>query len=910
MCELFAKVIFILAKKNKLTYLFFDLFIIFSHHKTTDMQIHPTFYCLFLLFPYFNGRAQMSEKFNLSVDSTVNRLASLNRVYYATRINSHPKIDGKLNDACWVSGIWDGNFVQQSPLQGKFPSQKTEIKILYDNNNLYVGIKCYDKGKIRPILSRRDEMAGDYVGIAFDSYHDKLTAYEFDVSAAGQKIDQIHLGNYNTDLNWDAVWDGKAWVSDSIWTSEMQIPFSQIRFAPGDKQVWGMHLMRWIDLQQEEDHWKLVPIDAPSMVYLFGELRGIEGVRPKTNFEFLPYLNTRFSPNTDQENKMRYGAGLDGKIGLNSGFKLEYTFNPDFGQVESDPAVLNLTSYEVFNEEKRPFFLEGNTILDFSLGDDMLFYSRRIGHSPGVSPDLNNVDASYIYTPENTTILSALKLTGKTKNGLSVGVVQSLTSREDATIQKGVFNGDSISRMAIEPFTNYMVGRIKQDFDKGNTVLGGMITSNFRNINDDHLKYLASSAITGGIDFQHNWRKRKYFVDFKGVFSDIHGDSKAITQLQRTAVHYYQRTDANYLNFNPESTNLSGWGGFLQGGKRSGKFRAIGSLNWRSPGVDFNDVGYLYQADIIKQTIKLTYKVSEPRGILRSYYTEFTQEHDWSFGGETTLDRLNLHGFLQFNNLWLVHLNLRRNFNIFDTRELRGGPKLFKDDNNDLDLYIQTNSIKDFWAGFGPRFTRSADKISKANYFTAYFKWQLSDRFSITSRTVINNTVDNSEFIPRSRYISESTKYIVGTIDFSTISSTLRLEYFVSPEFSLQYYGNPYTLTGKFTNFREVADASNKTLGKRYTSLSSITPGKYELQNESKQTYSITRPYIKNQQFNSNLVARWEFRPGSTLYVVWTNTRYADSAEQDQSVWKSFGSIWNAKAENVFMIKFSYWFSL
>ena len=870
------------------------------------MIFRPVLLFLFVFIGIVPTFSQNSEKYSLSSDSTVNRLAGAKRVYYATRINKRPKIDGKLNDECWQTGTWSGGFTQQVPNQGKSPSQDTEIKILYDDNNLYVGFKCYDKGpgEIRPILSRRDDNVGDAAGIAIDSYHDKQTAYEFIVSAAGQKIDQIDLGDYETDLNWDAVWDGKAKVSDSIWTSEIQIPFTQIHFAPKSEQVWGIHIWRWIDRLNEENHWKLIPIDAPAMVYLFGELRGIAGVNPKPNYEFLPYMSTRFSPNTDLKNKTKYGIGLDGKIGLNSGFKLDYAFNPDFGQVEADPAVLNLTSYEVFNEEKRPFFLEGNTILDFSLGDDMLFYSRRIGHAPSFYPNLE--DNQTISINDNTPILNALKLTGKTKDGLSIGVVQSITAKDNATI----YSDNSKSKIAVEPFTNFMVGRIKQDFNKGNTVLGGMVTSTLRDINDDQLNFLPKSALAGGIDFQHNWKKRKYFVDFKGVFSDIKGNSEAISKLQLSPVHYYQRTDADYLDYDENKTNLSGWGGYLQGGKRSGKFRVLGSLNWRSPGVDFNDIGYLYQADIVRQIVKLTYKVSKPKGIVRSYYSEFTQEHDWNFGGQNTLDRLNLHGFIQFNNLWLIHLNLRRNFNTFDTRELRGGPKLFKEDNNDLDLYIQTNSIKDFWAGFGPRFTRSAGNVSKANYFTAYFKWQLSDRFSIVSRTVVNNIIDNNEYILKSRYQSASSKYMVGTIDLNTISSTLRLEYFISPEISLQYYGNPYASTGKYSNFREVVDASNQTLKNRYSSLSPVADNEYLLQNKDNQEYIITKPTINYQQFNSNLVGRWEFRPGSTLYLVWTNTRFADSSLQKESVWKSFGNILNVKAENVFMIKFSYWFSL
>jgi hypothetical protein len=872
------------------------------------MPFRPTVYFMFLLFGATNIFAQNFDKYNLSSDTAVNRLAGTKRVYFATRIEKRPKIDGKLNDLCWESGIWSGGFVQQIPNQGKKPSQETEIKILYDNNNLYVGFKCFDKGpgKIRPILSRRDIMAGDIAGIAIDSYHDKQTAYEFNVAASGQKVDLVHLGAYNFDYNWDAVWDGKAKVYDSIWTSEIQIPFSQIRFTPGDEQVWGIHVWRWIDRYKEESQWKLIPIDAPAMVYLFGELRGIKGIKPKTNYEFLPYLNTRFSPNTDQKNKMNYGIGLNGKIGLNSGLTLDYAINPDFGQVETDPAVLNLTSYEVFYDEKRPFFLEGNTILDFSIGDDMLFYSRRIGHAPSYFPGLDSTQT--ISIADNIPIISALKLTGKTKDGLSVGVVQSLTAKENATI----YSPDSKSKMAVEPFTSFMVGRIKQDFNKGNTVLGGMVTSALRTINDDHLQFLSNSALAGGIDFQHNWKKRKYFVDFKGFFSDINGDKEAISRLQLSPVHYYQRTDADYLEYDPERTSMSGWGGSLQGGKRSGKLRIIGSLNWRSPGVDLNDVGYLYQADVIKQLINVTYKVSHPKGIVRSYFVELEQEHDWSFGGENTLDRYKIHGYTQFSNLWNVHLNLKKNNNIFDTRELRGGPKLYKDGFNDVELFIQSNSVKDLFVGFGPRFKFFSDNISRTDYFTAHLRWQISDRFSITSRTVFDNTTDNNKYVMKKADLAGNTQYLVGTIERKTISSTLRFEYYISPEISLQYYGNPYASTGKYENFREVADADNKSLNLRYNNLQSnlLSDNSYQLQKNGKTEYQIKNPDIKRQVFNSNMVGRWEFRPGSTLYLVWTNTRFQDSDQLDESIIKSFGNIWKVQSQNVFMVKFSYWFSL
>jgi hypothetical protein len=333
--------------------------------------------------------------------------------------------------------------------------------------------------------------------------------------------------------------------------------------------------------------------------------------------------------------------------------------------------------------------------------------------------------------------------------------------------------------------------------------------------------------------------------------------------------------------------------------------RVIGILNWRSPGVDLNDLGYLYQADLIREMVNVTYKVSQPKGIIRSYYIETEQEHALSFGGETTLDRYKLHGYTQFKNLWNVHLNLKATSNFFDTRELRGGPKLFKDDCwKDMELFVQTNQVKDLFVGFGPRFKSFSDDISKTSYFTAMIRWQLNDRFSITSRTIFDNTIDHHEYI-------RNTKFVVGTIDRNTISSTLRFEYFVSPEISIQYYGNPYASTGSYSNFREVADADNKSLDARYKSLQTnlMANNTYQLLENGKTKFQFRNPDFNFQEFRSNLVARWEFRPGSTLYLVWTNTRSAYSADVNQSISKSFRGIWDVKSENVFMLKFSYWFS-
>jgi hypothetical protein len=416
-----------------------------------------------------------------------------------------------------------------------------------------------------------------------------------------------------------------------------------------------MHIWRWIHRFQEESQWKLIPVDAPAMVYIFGELRGINNIPSKRNFEVMPYVKGKYV--TDSENNENFGGGVDGKVGITSDFTLDYTVNPDFGQVEADPSVLNLTSYEVFYDEKRPFFLEGKSILEYNADNDMLFYSRRIGHAPSYQPDTDENET--LSMPENTSIINALKLTGKNKSGFSMGIVNSMTAKEFATIS----SGDISNKEAVEPFTNYFIGRLKQDFNKGSTTIGGIATSTMRNIKDEQLEFLPEKSLVTGLDFEHNWLNRKYFINAKSFYSKIDGSETAISKLQRSSQHLYQREDATHLEYNNQLTSLQGWGGEVNGGKRSGKFRLTGNIDWRSPGVDLNDVGYMRQADYVNQEVNLLYNVNKPKGILLKYYFLLKQEHLWSFGGENLKDFLFTQAKLTFKNYWMLNLNIDRTIN-------------------------------------------------------------------------------------------------------------------------------------------------------------------------------------------------------------------------------------------------------
>lgn len=863
--------------------------------------IVPALICIF-----FGAHAQDSRTYMLSTDSIVNKYASLNRSYQTGRIENRPKIDGKLDDACWKTARWDGQFIQQQPQQAGKPSRDTYVAIVFDSDNLYVALKCFDEAKhIRSVLSRRDEYGGDAVGIALDTYGDNRTAFEFNVTAAGQKIDFMHVGPQEYDENWEAIWEAESAIQDSLWTVEMRIPFSQLRFARGEEKNWGLHIWRWIDRLQEEDHWKLLPIDAPALVYLFGDLTGIQSIRQKRKLELLPYLNLKYSPNTDLKGEWNEGAGLDGKLGLSPDFTLDFSVNPDFGQVEADPSILSLKTYEVFYDEKRPFFLEGNNVFDYTAGRDLLFYSRRIGHAPSLEPTLE--DGETMSLPDNTSIINALKLTGKTKDGLSVGFMHSLTSRETATI----YNTDSVYKATVEPYTNYTIGRVKQDFNKGNTVLGGIVTSVYRNIQNSELEFLPKSALTGGIDFIHNWKKRKYFVDFKSFFSQIKGTEEAIASLQLSSLHFFQRPDANHLDYDAGKTELSGHGGTLKGGKRSGKFRANASFAWRSPGVNLNDVGYVYQTDYLEETAELRYQVNKPKGIWRDYWFRLTQLSNWTYGGELSKQELAAHTYLRFRNLWNVHFNLERDYNVFDTKELRGGPMLYKDPSWDSEIFIQSNPSKNLFTGFGTRFVFGDDQVTARNITQCYLMWRLGKNLNISNQTVYQRNVDYHQYAGRVNLSDGNKGYIIGQIDQDVLVSTLRIEYFLTPEFSLQYYASPYASIGKYSDFRRVNQSQSRSLNERYISLTaSLDDGIYTL-TEQNDSYRIYNPDFTFKELNSNLILRWEYRPGSTLFFVWNNTIYDYlSRTYESSIRRTFGHIFDSSSQNVFMLKFTYWFSL
>ena len=840
------------------------------------------------------------------------------RVYRTVRLQGQPPdIDGRFDDEAWQQGDWAGEYTQFAPTEGARPSKPTELKILYDDRHVYVAIRAYDDPSLVHIYpGRRDDFASyavDVVGICFDSYNDKRTGFEFDLTAGGGKIDLL-LGNgeYEWDTNWDAVWDGKVAHDEKGWTAEFRIPLNQLRFGPHDEQVWGMHAWRWIARNQEEDQWQLIPRQNTGRMYQLGELHGIRGLPRPRHLELLPHVVASSASGPSIPGSGADGSaamGLDAKLGLSSNFTLDATVNPDFGQVEADPSVVNLTAYETFYEEKRPFFLEGRKIFDFPTeGSDQLFYSRRIGQPPSHRPPA--VPGETVRSPESTTILSAMKVTGKTNDGLSVGVLQTLTQKETARIGTPALS----RRSTVEPFGSYTVARIHKDWDKGNTSVGGMFTQTHRFIRDDALSFLPADATTGGIDFNRYLANRRWVVEASGVFSRIDGDRAAILERQTGVVHYYQRSDAKHLGVDASRTSIAGHGGSVRAGTSgTGRLRLTDHFHWYSPGLDLNDMGYLRQADVIANQVFVGWSESRPRGIFRDYSFEVSHEDQWDFGRLHTGGQTRVEASSTFRNKWGADASFAYNQDV-DTRALRGGPALRTQDYYEGAIGIRSDAARrtSFW--LEAERARSVDDDSRAATMDGGARLRLSDRLALLGSLQYESTQDSLQYVTSVDAVT-GLRYLLGRIDQDTWRLTFRANFAVTPDLTVQYYGSPFVSTARYTAFKRAGDTLASAFERRFhpydgTEIAATPDGRrYDVIEEGGARFSFANPDVSFRQFRSNLVLRWEYKPGSTLYLVWSEGRTGEEPFRENRFRQNWSGLWRARPDDVFLVKFSYWFS-
>ncbi len=841
-------------------------------------------------------------------------------VYTTCRLSTaKPVIDGKLDDECWKKGTWAGNYTQLLPEEGAKPTYPTEMNIQYDDKNIYVAFRVFDgePDKILRLAGVRDELVGDMVGINFDSYRDYRTGFEFTITAWGQKVDLILFNPMNWDFNWNPVWKGKVGLEDSAWVAEMEIPLSQLRYSGKNEQVWGLHTWRWISRLQEESNWEKQSKTGPGMLYNFGEFRGIKGLKKSRRLEIMPFalgdLKTmKTEPgNPFTENGRVWGGniGLDAKIGISSNFTVDLTVNPDFGQVESDPSVMNLTAFEPFYEEKRPFFLEGLTIFDYKFDDQSLFYSRRIGHAPSLTVNPN--DSLFVDSPDKTTILSAIKFSGTTSKGLSVGLIQSVTANEYTRLSDP---DENMSSMKVEPLTNYMIARIQKGLNAGNTVFGGILTSTNRFMSDSQLEFLSSDAYTGGLDLLHHWKDKEYYIDARLIGSYINGSTEAITTLQESSARYYQRPGADYLDYDTTSTRLSGYGGKFMIGKGSkGFWRYSTGATWLSPGLELNDLGYMNTADMFTQVNNISYFVNQPVSIFRTYNIGLEQFNTWNFNGTYLGSGGHLSFTSEFKNQWSFGANLIYESELLDMKILRGGfdmimPRKIMSFGN-----IATDQSKKITIRLDYTYEKAGNSSASSYQFMPGISYRPINNLKIGMAANYLKNQNTLQYVTTTDYESEK-RYILGTIDQITVGLTFRVDLNLTPEFSIQYYGSPFVSRGAYSDFKHVTEPEASVYEERFLLYDNVilSDGKYLLDenNDNVTDYTIDNPDFNFHQFRSNLVAKWEYRLGSFIYLVWSSERTGNTSSSKASLGESYKELRSIFPNNIFLIKLNYWFSL
>jgi len=841
-----------------------------------------------------------------------------------------PRIDGHLNDACWATVEWASEFVQWEPAEGQPPTHQTAFKILYDSENLYIAYRAYDTepNAIASLLSRRDGFPGDWVEINIDSYHDRRTAYSFTSSVSGVRGDEfVSSDGDRWDSNWDPIWDLATQVDSLGWTAEVRIPLSQLRFSDQPEQVWGIQVQRRLFRMEERSLWQPKSKDETGWVSRFGELRGIRGIHAGRQVEILPYTLARgerfegipgdpFRDGSDGDLQF----GLDGKFGVTSNLTLDLTLNPDFGQVEADPSEVNLTAFETRFDEKRPFFIEGQSILDLQLApaitggaftSDNLFYSRRIGRSPHGYPDFGAGEHADI--PGSTTIIAASKLTGRTAGGLSIGALESVTAEEQAHIDAPGGQRD----VTIEPLTNFFVGRLQQEAMGGNLRLGGMATAVNRRL-EPGLESLHSAAYTGGLDFARQWHNKYWYVEGTVAASRVEGSPAALIATQRSSARYFQRPDNDYESVDTTRTSLSGHAGSVLFGRSGGNhWRFQTGAAWRSPGFEINDAGFMQRADEVNQFGWGSYAIRNPFAIFRRFQLNFNEWFDWDFGGTNLTKRANTNFNLTFKTNWELGGGTTRSWEGISNTELRGGPSFRVPGGWDTWIWTSSDQRRPVYAGFEYDWGIGDDDSWRYRTVSLDMTVRPSNALRFTFSPSYSATEDELQYVSTTSNAGES-RYLFGRIDQETFSLTVRLDYTLRPNLTLQFYGAPFVSAGDYNEFKRITAPRAGQYEDRFRNFAADEihydplSGNYAVDEDRDGTtdYQFRRPDFNVREFNANMVVRWEFQPGSVVYAVWSQARSDSDPTQTFALRNDMRGLFDVQAHNVFLLKVSKWFAL
>lgn len=817
--------------------------------------------------------------------------ASSATVAVAARAIKPPVIDGKADDAVWATAQVIEGFRTFDPVANGDPRFRTEARVAYDARNLYVLVRAYDPhpDSLVALLSRRDvRTQSEWLKIIIDGYHDRRTGIELSVNPAGVKRDYSILNDIEEDGSWDGVWDVGTHIDSLGWVAEFRVPFSQLRYPNEETHTFGFGIWRDVARYNERYSWPVYDRSQNSLASQLGELDGITDIASPRRLGVAPYTVAKSYNVARTSGYVQRGdatMGADIKYGVTSNLTIDATVNPDFGQVEADPSVLNLSAFETFFPEKRPFFMEGQGLFRFDTqcNDGVcsgLFYSRRIGRSPQLSDTYSDVS-----NPTASTILGAAKLTGRLASGVSVGVLDAVTQREVTPADQ-----------TIEPQTNYFVGRLQREFRQGGSAIGGMLTSVHRNLDHWSTPYLRSDATVGGIDVRHQFWNRNYQVSGYYAASAIRGSAAAIALTQQSSVHNYQRPDDD-IAYDSTRTSLGGYSAELMLAKRGGGSTLFsGGVQLISPGFEPNDVGYLSRANTKNQFFWWQYHANTPRAFYRYWNLNVNEWINYAWDGTRTDVGGNLNTHWQFKNSWWIHLGEGVNAagTSYCDNCTRGGPALRSDRSTWGWLSLEGDPrwpvipyLNTMWMGGDGGRSKSWSGGPAADFrFTSRVTGSVSYNYGHN----INAVQYNGNF---GAIGSDTTHYTLARLDQTTRTATVRLSVTATPTLSLEIYAAPFATRGGYSDWVEVANARAAQWADRYRPYDGGDPGAFDF-----------------KQYRSNTVLRWEYRPGSTLFFVWAQERTQSFDGNDARVAPGgLGELTRAHPGNVFLVKGSYWIS-
>ena len=772
--------------------------------------------------------------------------SSADKSYTARRISNPPVIDGQISEQAWKLALWEDSFLQSDPEEFAVPTEKTAFGIIYDDEAIYIAVRCYDSNPdlVEKKLRRRDSFtSSDWIFIDIDSRNDKQTAFGFALSAGGIMGDRYFYNDGYTDESWDAVWEGHTTVDDSGWVAEFKIPYTSLRFPPAEEYTWGFNVGREICRKHEEIKWVVIPREESGYVSQFGAMEGISGIPQPFNLEVLPFLSSQHT-NIEDKDKFDSGLGVDLKYSLNSGLIVNATINPDFGQVEADPAVLNLGVFETYYPEKRPFFVEGSAFFQTPF---QLFYSRRIGSSPGYYEFGD--DEEIVSSPENTTILGAVKVTGKNSNGLSIGFIEAFTDREYAIVE----NEAGMRREGIlEPHTSFMVARVMQDLWEGNSTIGAMATAKNREG--------GMSAYAGSVDWNLKLWENNYTLLGQALVTD-RGD--------------------------PGEERDSGYGFNVEFEKEGGKHHFFDiDFTLKSPEFYINDMGFNNRGDQIYIANDYWHRTMEPTGIFRQTWAGIGNWAGWNYDGYDIANGIGWWVNLQYMNYFWTNFGSHYNFERYNDLETRDGPVMKQPANYGYWFWGSTNQNKryygtiNFWGG---------KNVSRSWWEGAEIGITMRPADNLEARISLcyDRVFDENQWVDNIEDESDSTHYVFGRLKNRSVNLTGRAGYNFTRDMSIQIYAQPYNSTGEYKEYIELAK-----------------PESYKFK-----IYEPEDNYDFNwTSMNFNLVYRWEYAPGSTIFIVWNRGMSQDEETSNFDHMYNYRKMMYAEPEDIFMVKVNKWF--